>query len=377
MSIYDVLKRDEVLNYINNKPIYEKRSKEELKNQAIKYIEDLETNLNNSFYRSFYYPIKILFRKINRIVYNNKNLEEVLTINNNIVYASNHKSWLDVLLLPFVLLTEQRKIFRNYDKIKNPRSIAGTNITNSIVGSILKNGLGSISIDRQNKDILYLLIQKNYLSYLLENDQDIIVYPEGGRSYSGEIKEPKLMWLKSVLQSKNKDKIVILPISINYDLVLEDKILTKIGKKVKQKNFNREFPGLFIEGINYKSEFYVNFTKPIYLRDYKEKDSMIINNLIHNQIVQNRIITPTNITAKALTDLADVEDKKISFEKLEEKILYYYKLLKEKGHNIKDKDYKQMLFTGLKRLKGRAINIKKRFVSVKNPDLVKYYSNFI
>ena len=57
-------------------------------------------------------------------------------------------------------------------------------------GLIHKHVTGALPIRRNTKDPAYLITLKAYVGTLLHK-HDLFFYPEGGRSYSGEIKSPK------------------------------------------------------------------------------------------------------------------------------------------------------------------------------------------
>jgi hypothetical protein len=52
----------------------------------------------------------------------------------------------------------------------------------------------------------------------------LLFYPEGGRSYSGEIKAPKTGLIHAALHAQHPH-VVIVPTAVAYDLVLEDHVL--------------------------------------------------------------------------------------------------------------------------------------------------------
>ena len=56
---------------------------------------------------------------------------------------------------------------------------------------------GAIPIRRNTKDPIYLITLKAYIAEVLKR-HDLFFYPEGGRSYSGEMKSPKTGLLHAV-----------------------------------------------------------------------------------------------------------------------------------------------------------------------------------
>ena len=131
-----------------------------------------------------------------------------------IVYASNHKSHTDYLVEPLVL---------DDNGIRPPLIAAGINLFGGPLGLIHRHVTGAIPIRRNTKDPAYLITLKAYVAEILKK-HDLFFYPEGGRSYSGELKAAKTGLFNAALSADRPD-LVIIPMAIAYDLVLEDHIL--------------------------------------------------------------------------------------------------------------------------------------------------------
>ena len=95
-----------------------------------------------------------------------------------IVYVSNHKSHTDYLVEPLVL---------DDNGIRPPLIAAGINLFGGPLGLIHQHVTGAIPIRRNTKDPAYLITLKAYVAEILKK-HDLFFYPEGGRSYSGELK---------------------------------------------------------------------------------------------------------------------------------------------------------------------------------------------
>ena len=109
--------------------------------------------------------------------------------------------------------------------IRPPIIAAGINLFGGPLGLIHKHVTGALPIRRNTKDPAYLITLKAYVGTLLHK-HDLFFYPEGGRSYSGELKSPKT-GLFSACLSANVPTWSIVPIAVAYDLVLEDHILAR------------------------------------------------------------------------------------------------------------------------------------------------------
>src|SRR5262249_8524694 len=146
-----------------------------------------------------------------------------------IVYASNHKSHTDYLVEPLAL---------DDNGVRPPLIAAGINLFGGPLGLLHRHVTGAIPIRRNMKDPAYLVTLKAYVTEVLRK-HDLFFYPEGGRSYSGELKSAKTGLLHAALQSE-RDDLVIIPVAVAYDLVLEDHILARQRIKRQQRPFTRE-----------------------------------------------------------------------------------------------------------------------------------------
>ncbi len=143
-----------------------------------------------------------------------------------------HRSHCDYFLLGELLWKE--KYFSNI------RFAAGDNLTTlPILGQKFLNwGAFPVSRDRAN-DRNYILELCNQSVEMLEQKQNIIVFPEGGRSYKGEMLEIKQTLLGSgvLAQSRNPDKdFYFVPVAISYEQLPELLYFKTVedGKKLRK-----------------------------------------------------------------------------------------------------------------------------------------------
>src|SRR5882757_10874448 len=215
------------------------------------YLDELRTTQRHKFYRALQHPLYPILRKIER---KHENLHYVAAAvrTHRIVYASNHKSHTDYLVEPLVL---------DDNGIRPPLIAAGINLFGGPLGLIHKHVTGAIPIRRNTKDPAYLITLKAYVAEILKK-HDLFLYPEGGRSYSGEMKTAKTGLIHAALTA-NQPSLVIVPVGIAYDLVLEDHILARQGVKKLQRPFTRELAEMVRYAVGYKSRVFVTFGAPI------------------------------------------------------------------------------------------------------------------
>src|SRR5260221_9193350 len=215
------------------------------------YIEELRTTQRHKFYRALQHPLYPILRKIER---KHENLHHVLNAvgRHRIVYSSNHKSHCDYLVEPLVL---------DDNGVRPPLIVAGINLFGGPLGLIHKHLTGAIPLRRATKDPAYLVTFKAYVAEILKK-HDLFFYPEGGRSYSGELKASKTGLFNAALDAERPD-LVIIPVAVAYDLVLEDHILAHQSVKRRQRPFGREVAEMVRYAVGYRSRAFVTFGTPI------------------------------------------------------------------------------------------------------------------
>src|SRR5262245_21060123 len=155
------------------------------------YLDELRTTQRHKFYRALQHPLYPILRKIERL---HENLHHVTTAvrAHRIVYASKHKSHTDYLVEPHVLAD---------NGIGPPLHAAGINLYGGPLGLLNRHVTGAIPIRRNSKDPVYLTTLKAYVAEIVKK-HDLFFYPEGGRSYSGELKASKTGLLHAALSAE-------------------------------------------------------------------------------------------------------------------------------------------------------------------------------
>ena len=160
--------------------------------KVLAYLDELQTTQRYELYRALEYPLYPILRKIERVG-ENQQLAVDAVKKGRVVYASNHRSHIDYLVEPLVL---------DDAGIRPPIIAAGINLFGGPLGLIHKHVTGALPIRRNTKDPAYLITLKAYVSELLHK-HDLFFYPEGGRSYSGELKPMKAGLLNACLDARH------------------------------------------------------------------------------------------------------------------------------------------------------------------------------
>lgn len=153
-----------------------------------------------------------------------------------LVFIPNHRSYLDFLVLSYFLFREQ---------MVTPHVAAGINLNFWPIGHAFKAG-GAFFIRRSfRNDKIYNEVLRRYVQTLVNNRINVEFFIEGMRSRIGKMTPPKYGILKMIidayLQKKISEKVYLVPVSITYDRVTEDKMHKRElegGSKVQENALN-------------------------------------------------------------------------------------------------------------------------------------------
>lgn len=283
-----VLAREEVVKYLRGG--FGERG-DQARERVYGYLEELQTKQRHKIYRALQHPLYPILRKIERLHENLHHVAGALR-GHRIVYASNHKSHTDYLVEPLVL---------DDNGIRPPLIAAGINLFGGPLGLIHRHVTGAIPIRRNTKDPAYLITLKAYISEILKK-HDLFFYPEGGRSYSGELKPAKTGLISAALAANRRD-LVIIPTAVAYDLVLEDHIIARQRIKRTQRPFSRELAEMVRYAVGYRSRAFVTFGAPIPAGDcdpHSRSEVLELTRLIRARIGAQYKVLPTAVFAAAM-----------------------------------------------------------------------------
>src|SRR6186713_996946 len=281
-----VLSREDVVRYLRSA-----QGGSDGRERVFAYLEELRTTQRYQFYRALKHPLYPILRKIDRQV-EHLEIVESATRAGRVIYASNHKSHTDYLVEPLVL---------DDNGIRPPIIAAGINLFGGPLGLIHRYVTGAIPIRRNTRDPIYLITLKAYVAELLRS-HDFFFYPEGGRSYSGELKIPKTGLMHAALQAEHP-RLVVVPTAVSYDLVLEDHVLARQGVKRSQRPFSHELAEMVRYAVGYRSRAFVTFGTPIDVNGVDPNSRRAVLDLTHavmQTIGRLCKVLPTTVVASAM-----------------------------------------------------------------------------
>jgi glycerol-3-phosphate O-acyltransferase len=265
---------DKVVEAIKQHAIEENMPMEVAQRQANQYANEIVPRFNAYIYFRFGYW---LARKIGRLVYrvrvgffDNAELEKI-DGDSSVVFVMNHRSNMDYVLVSF-LVAEKTAI-----------SYAVGEWARIWLLQSLIQAMGAFFVRRNSRNALYRRVLERYVGLATRAGVCQAVFPEGGLTRDGRLREPRLGFLDYMLRNyqagRDRD-IVFVPVGINYDRVLEDKSLIRQlnGDAEKRSRWFivKTFVGFAMRTLSMERKARwrrfgyasVNFGQPLSMREY-------------------------------------------------------------------------------------------------------------
>jgi glycerol-3-phosphate O-acyltransferase len=351
-----VLSRDEISRYL---AAADSEGGRVARERIETYLEELRTTQRYSIYRALKHPLYPILRKVERLG-ENVEVAKAATRAGRVVYASNHRSHIDWMVEPLVL---------DDNGIRPPIVAAGINLFSGPLGLLHRHVTGALPIRRNSRDPVYLMTLKAYVAELLRK-HDFFFFPEGGRSYSGEMKTPKTGLLHAALQADHPH-MVILPTAIAYDLVLEDYVLARQKVKRVQRPFSREVAEMVRYAVGYRSRAFVTFGQPIAVDGIdtdSRRDVLDLAHTIMKTVGRLYKVLPTALVASAMRP-------SITRRELEQRTSALVDTLGSCGANLGVTSGAQAVDAAMEPLEARGVIVMDNgLVRVRDRNVLRYYA---
>ncbi|XP_063426368.1 dihydroxyacetone phosphate acyltransferase-like [Mytilus trossulus] len=243
---------------------------EEVWKQAEEVMQEMSHNLSMGAIRGFaMFLVKVLKSLFKRVYVNTEGIQKVreMLVEYPVLLMPTHRSYFDFLLMSYV--------FYSYDLPLPVIAAAMDFMGMKFFGWLLRNS-GAFYIRRSfGDDMLYWAVFTEYVqSQLVNGDHPIEFYVEGTRSRTSKSYAPKFGMLSASLEPYFKahiPDIMVIPISISYDKILEEALYAyEILGVPKPKESTS---GLF-KARNLLSEdfgnVHVHFGEPLSIRKYTD-----------------------------------------------------------------------------------------------------------
>lgn len=334
------------------------------------------------------------------------NAEEIQK--NPLMFVSTHRSHVDYFLFGFELI---KKGF------KNLRFAAGDNLTKLPYIGPRFTAFGAFTVERDTGfERNYVRNLCNSVIKMMENNDGIIVFPEGGRSYSGATLEIKIGILGAAIltQAKYPDRdVYFLPAALSYEYPPDlpyFKMLLK-GKKLRKKsNFILKrilgnilyFGGdilAFVPFVNAKllkrkyGSVYFDYLEPVSVKKMVDIEAnrqqgardefsahrvsmQQLSQIVYDQLKKIYRLLPGHVVATLLKN-----NNPLIVSAARESVKDVLDFIRAKSYNGKtlfSMDTQEIVEKGIHQLlRYKAISVKHGIISVKKPEIIDYWSKAI
>jgi glycerol-3-phosphate O-acyltransferase len=152
-----------------------------------------------------------------RIGYRNDEALAAVDPSSSVIFVINHRSNMDYVLVTYVAATSSALSYA----VGEWAQVWG-------LRELIKS-MGAYFINRDSREALYRKVLARYVHMATSAGVTQAIFPEGGLSRDGRLRPPKfglLSYMVSGFDPLGPRDVVFVPVAVNYDRVLEDRMLT-------------------------------------------------------------------------------------------------------------------------------------------------------
>ena len=191
-----------------------------------------------------------LARSVSELLYRvrigvaNEEAIENISPQSSVVFVINHRSNMDYVLVTYVAAQSSALSYA-----------VGEWAQIFLLRSLIRS-MGAYFVRRDSHNTLYRKILARYVEMATRAGVVQAVFPEGGLSRDGNLRKPKLGLLSYMIKGFDPQSgrdVVFIPVGVNYDRVLEDRVLTEGGAKNTGGPPRFKFSPLVVLGFLFKN----------------------------------------------------------------------------------------------------------------------------
>lgn len=300
-----------------------------------------------------------------------------------VVFVMNHRSNIDYLLVTYLAAqrTSLSYAVGEWANVWGLRQVI--------------RAMGAYFIRRKSRNPLYRKVVARYIKMAVEGGVTQAMFPEGGLTRDGSLQPAKLgliSYMCDGFDTESSRDIVFVPVGLNYDRVIEDRILLESIAEQKQARFNAgplsavkfvlRLMWMKITGRLYRFGYAcVSFGTPLSLKEYAEGREIDVEELGGELMERVGSVVPVLPVSLIATVLLETKEPLSPLELKAETASLIFRL-KQKGAHIhiprNDDDY--AVDVGLRMMRMRRLIVEDAAGLLANPDeesVLRYYANAI
>lgn len=219
--IYDPEVSQEIVNYARSNGVPENVAFQ----KAREYAREIVPRFSAFAYFSFGIRLaRLLTNTVYRVetASSNESTFAALPHDATVVFIMNHRSNMDYMLVTYLAARS------------SALSYAVGEWARVWPLSTLIRSMGAYFIRRRSRGALYRKVLARYVQMATTGGVTQAFYPEGGLSLTGALQPPKVGLLSYVVEGfdpEGERDIIFVPVAINYDRILEDRVLIAAGER--------------------------------------------------------------------------------------------------------------------------------------------------
>ena len=157
-----------------------------------------------------------------RLGYANDEALSQIDPESTVVFVMNHRSNMDYLLVTYLASSSATLSYA-----------VGEWARVWLLQSIIR-AMGAYFIRRDSGNLLYRRVLARYVHMATRSGVTQAIFPEGGLSRDGALRDPKfglLSYMIGDFDAESDRDVVFVPVGLNYDRVLEDRVLSDVRKE--------------------------------------------------------------------------------------------------------------------------------------------------
>ena len=264
-----------------------------------------------------------------KIVYSDDEIESIRGIvrDQPAVLLWTHKTHMDGAAV-------SRVLYR--DDLPTPHMFGGINMSFAGAGFLLRRS-GAIFIRRSFQDnLLYKLVLRHYIGYLLEKRFPMTWAFEGTRSRLGKLMPPRYGLLKYVLEAAHTsgtENLNIIPVTISYDLIrdVEDYVSEQSG--IVKTPESLRWAIKYISSLHQPmGRIYMDFGKPVVLDQVPDPaDNMQLSKTAFDVAVNANKVTPITMPSLICLCLLGAAPRALTVEELQISVMELFEWAVARG----------------------------------------------
>ena len=351
--------------------------------EAKSYAREIVPSFSASAYFGFAIrAAKVLSRALYRVrlaYFDEKGLRNI-PHDSTVVFVMNHRSNMDYVLVTY-LAAERSALAYAVGEWARVWPL-----------SRLIKAMGAYFIRRKSRNDLYRKVLARYVRLATDGGVTQAMFPEGGLSLDGAPKDPKLGLLKYICDGFDPEvrDVVFVPVALNYDRVLEDRILLEAlargGRGFRARisvvtGFFFKHFWLRLRGRYHKFGYAaVSFGHPLSLTEFsKSRDGDVTKPLGRELMRRIKDVVPV-LPVPMVASIVEAAEKPISRAAIEAEFATWVVKLHDAHIHLPRDDLSYATEVGLRTLMERRIILKDNGYFTPNPeetDALAFYANSI